>query len=304
MRLETGGDARRVVHEARTAAFAVGEAEQAARDPVVDLLAGRHPDAGDHALVRQHAALGGGERLRRIAALVLEQVAQVLVGGDAEQAAPAREAHRKLEIGEIGAPVGAAQPVLLLGEIVVADPGPMQLAQGRLGRAEIGALAVRLGDVQRHSVDPAAHQRLPRPRTAAAARRRARPRPQARGARARTDGARAAKLHHGTSSMRRSTASTSPVGRAKAAALHGREDVALEHDGAAPALARSRAAGPSAVIPRRRRGRRRRCHCSRSASARRGERPLLGERLGGAAQPLARFGPGSAPAPAAETGRN
>ena len=84
----------------------------------------------------QHAPLGGGERIGRVAALVLEQVAQILVGRDAEQPATAREAGGQLEIGEIGVAVASAQPVLLLGEIVVADAGAMQLAQRRLGRAE------------------------------------------------------------------------------------------------------------------------------------------------------------------------
>src|SRR5262249_57398299 len=93
-----------------------------------------------------------------IAPLVLEQVAQILIGRDAEEKGPARETGGKLEVGEIGAPVASAQPVLLLGEIVVADAGAMELAQARFGRAEEGALAVRLGDVQRQAVDPSADQ--------------------------------------------------------------------------------------------------------------------------------------------------
>jgi len=102
-----------------------------------------------------------GDRVGCIAALVLEQVAQILVGRDPEQPSAARESQRELEIGEIGAPVAAAQPVLLLGEIVVADSGAMQLAQRRLGRAEKLRVAMRFGDVQRQAVDPAAHQRVP-----------------------------------------------------------------------------------------------------------------------------------------------
>ena len=44
-----------------------------------------------------------------------------------------------------------------------------------------------------------------------------------------------ARLHHGTPSSRRSTASTSPLVGAKAAALDGGEHVALEHDAGLPA---------------------------------------------------------------------
>src|SRR5262249_61873372 len=60
----------------------------------------------------------------------------------------------------IGASVAPAQPVLLLGEVVVADAGAMQLAQRRLGRAEEVALAARLGDVERQAIDPAADERI------------------------------------------------------------------------------------------------------------------------------------------------
>ena len=93
-------------HEAQAAALAVGEI-QAARDGVIDLLARRHPRPGDEALARQHAAFGGGERLGRVAALVLEQMPQILVAGDAEQRAVAAEAGGELEIGEIGAAAAA-----------------------------------------------------------------------------------------------------------------------------------------------------------------------------------------------------
>ena len=50
------------------------------------------------------------------------------------------------------------QPVLFLGEIVVSDAGAVQGAQSRLRGAEIGGVAMGFGDVQRHAVDPAAHQ--------------------------------------------------------------------------------------------------------------------------------------------------
>ncbi len=86
---------------------------------------------------------------------------QILVGGDAEQPASRPEAGGELEIRQIGPAVAAAQPVLFLGEIVVADAGAVQLAQRLLGGAEIGDVADGLGEVQRNAVDEAAHQRLP-----------------------------------------------------------------------------------------------------------------------------------------------
>src|SRR6516225_6250927 len=128
MRLKACRDARCVVEKPRPAALAVADAQHVAGDPVIELLASRHPDAGQEALLREHASLGGGERLGGIAPLVLEQVPQVLVSRDAEKPGAAREASGKLEIGEIGAPVAPAQPVLLLGEVVVADAGAMELA--------------------------------------------------------------------------------------------------------------------------------------------------------------------------------
>src|SRR6187401_1010736 len=85
---------------------------------------------------------------------------QILVGKDAEQTATAGKTAGELEIREIAAPVHAAQPVLLLGEVVMADAGAMQPPQYGLGGTEIGAVALRLGDMQRHAVDPAAHQLL------------------------------------------------------------------------------------------------------------------------------------------------
>ncbi len=71
------------------------------------------------------------------------------------------EAGGELEVGHIGAAVAADQPVLLLGEVVMADARAVQLAQRQLGGAEIGEVAMRLGEMQRDAVDEAAHQRLP-----------------------------------------------------------------------------------------------------------------------------------------------
>src|SRR5204863_5288073 len=112
---------RRVRHEARAAAFTVGETEQAPRHPDIDAFSSGHPEEGEPALARENAPLGRGEGLRHIAALVLQVVAQVLIGGEAEKMTAAAWLRRKLEVGEIGATVGPAQPVLLLGEIVVAE---------------------------------------------------------------------------------------------------------------------------------------------------------------------------------------
>ncbi len=86
---------------------------------------------------------------------------QVLIGQNAKQPPAPRKAEGELEIGQIAAPIGAAQPVLFLGQIVVADPGAVQPPQHGLGGAEIGVVAVRLGDMQRDAVNPAAHQLLP-----------------------------------------------------------------------------------------------------------------------------------------------
>ena len=86
---------------------------------------------------------------------------EIFVSRNAEQPAARREAGRELKVGEIGAAVAAAQPVLLLGEIVVADAGAMQFAQRLLGRAEIAEIAVRFRHLQGDAIDKAAHQRLP-----------------------------------------------------------------------------------------------------------------------------------------------
>ena len=86
-------------------------------------------------------------------------MAQILIGRDPEQAAPCLEAGGQLKIGHIGAAVASAQPVLLLGEIIVADAGAVQFAQGQLGGAEIGDVAMGLCQMQRDPVDEAAHQR-------------------------------------------------------------------------------------------------------------------------------------------------
>ncbi len=81
---------------------------------------------------------------------------EILVTGEAKQPAATAKPKSQLKIGDIGAPVGV-EPVLLLGEVVVGNPGAMEFSQGGFGGPEIGGVAVRFGDVQRHATDPAAH---------------------------------------------------------------------------------------------------------------------------------------------------
>src|SRR5262249_32634309 len=99
------------------------------------------------------------QRIRSIASLVLQQMPQVFIGGDPEQPAAGLETGRKLEVGEVAAAVGAAQPVLLLGKIVVADAGAVQPAEGILGGTKIGDITMRLCKMQRDTIDEAADQR-------------------------------------------------------------------------------------------------------------------------------------------------
>jgi len=85
-------------------------------------------------------------------------MAQILVARDAEEAAATMgKAGCQLKIGEVGAAV-RVEPVLLLGEVVVRHPGPVKLAQSRLGGTKIADIALGLRDMQRHACDPAAHQ--------------------------------------------------------------------------------------------------------------------------------------------------
>src|SRR5262249_61492370 len=107
------------------------------------------------------APLGGSEGILQIAMLVFEQMPEILVCENAKEAPTACEADGELEIGEIGAAIAASQPVLLLGKIVVANPGPVQLAQRGPGGTEIGAVTKRLGNLQGDPVDPPTHQHAP-----------------------------------------------------------------------------------------------------------------------------------------------
>ncbi len=152
------GNPRRVIDQARAAALAVGEAQNVSRHPLVDRLAGRHPQPGEKALAREHAPLRGADRLGRITELVLQQMPQVFVGGDPKQQIPVLELDGELKISDVGAAIAAAQPVLLLGEVIVTNAGTVQFAQNRLGGAKIGAVTVWFGKMQRNALDPAAHQ--------------------------------------------------------------------------------------------------------------------------------------------------
>ena len=95
----------------------------------------------------------------------------------------------------------------------MANAGAVQLAQGQLGGAEIGEVAMGFCQMQRDAVDEAATSAAVRPRAASGRRRDRAPAP-ARGVRGRTDDGRADRTS-GTWSSRRSTASTSPASSRK-----------------------------------------------------------------------------------------
>src|SRR5207247_10836598 len=112
------------------------------------LLAGRKPEACDKRFARENLALLRRQGLRCVAALVLEQMPEILVSRGAEQPAAGPEAGRELKVGEISAAVAGTQPVLVLGEIVMADAGAMPLAQRLLGGTELGGTAERFCQLQ------------------------------------------------------------------------------------------------------------------------------------------------------------
>src|SRR5258708_32474243 len=85
---------------------------------------------------------------------------EILVSRDAEQAAARIEAGRELKVGEIGAAVAAAQPVLLLGEIVMADAGAAPVAQRLLGGAVRGSHAKRCWQMHRDAIAKSTHRGL------------------------------------------------------------------------------------------------------------------------------------------------
>src|SRR5262249_39713802 len=157
---------------------------------------------------------------------------QILVGEHPEQTSPPLETARKLEVGEIGAAVAAPQPVLLLGEIVVANPRPMQLAKRGAGGTEIGTVAIGLGNLQGHPTDPAAdatsgkEQRRGHAELASNRKRLAFPPDQMMGHGKAPPWPLVDTAQHRLDLARR---------RREAAALHGRERVTFEHDAPGPA---------------------------------------------------------------------
>src|SRR5262249_16236750 len=163
-----------------------------------------------------------------------DEVPQILVGENPEQTSPLPETARELGIGEVGAAVASLQPVLLLGEIVMANSGPMQLAKRGAGGMKIRMVPVRFGNLQGNSIDPAAHEYAPsgkeeRRRDAELARdceRFALTREQEMG------DSKAPPWHlvHPAQYPFHLALSL-----AKAAALHGRERVAFEHEATHPA---------------------------------------------------------------------
>ena len=80
---------RRVIDQPPAAAFAVGEIEQAAGDGLVDLLAGPSQMLATNDLRARILRSFGVSAVGRVAALVLEQMPQVLIGRDPEQPASA-----------------------------------------------------------------------------------------------------------------------------------------------------------------------------------------------------------------------
>src|SRR5262249_5697751 len=157
-----------------------------------------------------------------------------LIGRDPEQPRPPREARGELEIREVGAPVVPAQPVLLLGEVVVADAGAVQLAQRRLGRAEVAALAVWPGDMEGEALDETADQR----RATAEQQRRRNAESVGAGERFALTLEQMARQHAAPPRHLVDPAQHRfdfACRRSEPAALHGRERVALEHDRAPPA---------------------------------------------------------------------
>src|SRR6516162_1907033 len=78
MRAQPRSNCRSLPGEADAAALTVCEIESA-RDRVVELFAAGHPYPGEQRLATQDAALRGGQRGWRVAAFVLEKVAQILI---------------------------------------------------------------------------------------------------------------------------------------------------------------------------------------------------------------------------------
>src|SRR6185369_14784705 len=231
--LEAFGNARPVMGEPRSAAFLVDEAQDSARREVVDFLARKQPPARQRSLAPPHFPLRRRHFVTQVTMFVLEQVAQIFISKQPEQATASGKGGSELKIRQIRAAVAPAQPVLLLGKIVVTDPCAMELAERNLGRLEKRAVAMWLGDVHDRAVDPTTHEHLP-----------ARIEERRRDSKLTRDDERAAlpceqharkwpcpprHLIDPAHDRRRLAA-----GRAKATALHRGKEIALEHQFARP----------------------------------------------------------------------
>jgi hypothetical protein len=123
----------------------------------------------------------------------------------------------------------------------------MEHPQRRLGGAEIGGIAVGLGDVQRHAVDPAAHQH------AAAGEEQRRRDPEPPGDRERAAFAPEQQMRQTPAPPRHAVEAAqhrfdlAGLG-AETAAFDGGEHIALEHDAFAIAPASSFGSSPSTIL--------------------------------------------------------
>ena len=74
----------RVVDQTPTAAFPVGEVEEAAGDGAVDLFAGFEPNAGDERFAPENLALPWSQGVRGVAALMLQEMPEILISSHPE----------------------------------------------------------------------------------------------------------------------------------------------------------------------------------------------------------------------------
>jgi hypothetical protein len=102
-------------------AFIVPVTEHASRDELVGTLAGSPPGAGDPGAPTEYTSLDRCQPLRAVAALVLEQVTQILAGEQSEQSTTMATDPGQLEIDNGRHSALALQPVRFLGEVVVGD---------------------------------------------------------------------------------------------------------------------------------------------------------------------------------------
>src|SRR3954464_10188448 len=103
-------------------ALAFGPAEHAAREEVVRRLDEPAPYPRGPSRPSEHAQLASREVLGLIGALVLQQVAQVLVSAAAEARGARLCLRRELEIDDRARVAVRDEPVRFLCEVVVRDP--------------------------------------------------------------------------------------------------------------------------------------------------------------------------------------